>query len=39
MGRPMDTPANLVYYRGDLRGGRPPPPATLAIHLILDSEP
>jgi hypothetical protein len=35
----MDTPANLMYYRGDLRSCWPPPPATLAIHVSLDSDP
>jgi len=35
----MDTPANLVYYRGNLRSCWSPPLATLDIHLTLDSEP
>jgi hypothetical protein len=34
----MDTPANLVYYRGNLRSWSPPL-ATLDIHLTLDSDP
>jgi hypothetical protein len=39
IGEAMDTPAKLVYYRGDLRSCWPPPPATLAIRLPLDSNP
>lgn len=39
IGEAMDTPAKLVYYRGDLRSCWPPPPATLAIRLLLDSDP